>query len=102
MIRHIVLIRFPESCPSVQVSSIFNQLGKLKGVIPGLLEFHVGNDVTPVSLAQGFTHGFTMDFLDVASRDGYWEHPEHIAIAEKLVPLLNQGVDDILIFQFAF
>ena len=102
MIRHMVLIRFPESCPADTVASIFDQFEQLLPVVPGMLNFQFGTDITPVSLSQGFTHGLTIDFKDVASRDGYWAHPGHLAIAEKLVPLLDKGPEDILIFQFPF
>ncbi|MNU02875.1 Stress responsive A/B Barrel Domain protein [compost metagenome] len=59
----------------------------------------MGTDITPVSLAQGFTHAFTIDFQDQGSRDGYWEDPGHIAVAEQLLPLLPQGTDDMVILQ---
>jgi hypothetical protein len=36
-----------------------------------MLNFQFGTDVTPMPLSQGFTHGLTIDFQDVASRDGY-------------------------------
>jgi hypothetical protein len=65
-----------------------------------MLNFQFGTDITPRPLSQAFTHGLTIDFQDIASRDGYWEHPGHLAIAENLVPLLDKGIEDILIFQF--
>ena len=102
MIRHLVLIRFPASCPAGSVASILGQIEDLKSVVPGMIDFHAGTDVTPVPLSQGFTHAITVDFEDAASRDGYWEHPGHIAVAGRLAPLLEKGAEDILIFQFPF
>ncbi|MBW4793281.1 Dabb family protein [Pseudomonas tolaasii] len=51
-----------------------------------MLDFHLGSGISPVSLSQGFTHAFTIDFQNQAYSDGYWAHRGHIAVTEQLRP----------------
>lgn len=86
-----VLIRFPASCPADTIGSIFKQFEDLRSVVPGMLIFEFGTDVTPVPLSQGFTHGLTIDFQDMASRNGYWQHPGHICDCREVGATAGEG-----------
>jgi stress responsive alpha/beta barrel protein len=52
-------------------------LASLVGRIPGLLDFHWGENFVAPERREGFTHGFTMDFADRESLDAYGPHPDH-------------------------
>jgi hypothetical protein len=58
-----------------------------RGVIPGLIDAHVGENVSPRN--QGFTFAGLMTFTDKAAADAYNVHPQHQALLEWLVPLID-------------
>ena len=98
MIRHIVLVRFRPDLPTKERLAIFVQLAALEGVVPGMLQFHAGENCSPEQLNRGYHHGFSIDFRDEAARDAYLVHPDHKAAGARLVGACEQGVDDILVF----
>lgn len=58
-----------------------------RGVIPGLLDVHVGENVSPRN--QGFTFAGLTTFTDKAAFHAYEVHPQHQALLEWLVPLID-------------
>ncbi|MCW6508451.1 Dabb family protein [Lichenifustis flavocetrariae] len=97
MIRHIVLVRFAEETHVSEQSAIFAELAALRTIVPGMLTFAAGANVSPEGLARGFTHAFTVDFASEASRDAYLQHPAHQAAGGKLVQAAKGGLDGILV-----
>lgn len=89
MIRHVVLCRFR---PDVNVEAIFAALKALQDNIPGILSITAGADNSPEGLQNGFTHGFTVDFVDRAARDAYLPHPAHQIVGGMVVAGLDGGV----------
>lgn len=96
MVKHVVLVKAKPGTTESQVEESFKALAALVGVVPGLLDFAGGRDVSVESRAQGYTHGFVMTFEDVKARDGYLPHPEHQRAAAKL----REWRDEILIVDF--
>ena len=100
MIRHIVLARFrPEPTPA-EIAAIFAELAALRQHLPGMLAFHAGANVSPELLARGYTHAFTVDFIDAVARDAYLVHSLHKAAGGRLVAACAGGVDGILVMDF--
>ena len=97
MIRHIVLIRFADDTPASEQTAIFGELAALRAVVPGMLTFAAGANVSPEGLARGFTHAFTADFVSEDSRDGYLRHPAHQAAGGRLVRAAQGGLEGILV-----
>lgn len=58
-----------------------------KGRIPGLLDVHVGPNLSPHG--QGYTFAGLMTFTDKAAADAYTTHPSHHALLQWLVPLID-------------
>jgi Stress responsive A/B Barrel Domain len=58
-----------------------------QGVIPGLLQTHVGTNLSPRS--KGYTYCGIMEFTDQAALDAYVVHPAHQALLRWLVPLID-------------
>jgi len=99
MIRHIVLVRFSaDAFPEIE--SVFAELEGLRDFLPGMTGFSGGANASPEGLARGFTHAFTVDFVDAAARDAYLEHPAHKAAGGRLVALAEGGIDGLLAFDF--
>jgi Stress responsive A/B Barrel Domain len=81
-VRHCVLVRFK---PDANVTLIFAELKALTHKIDGILSITVGADNSPEGLQRGNTHGFTVDFRDMTSRDAYLPHPEHQKVGGMIV-----------------
>lgn len=100
MVQHVVLFRFRTDLASSAVEAIFQELRGFRDSIPGITDFQGGAYNSPEGLAQGFTHGFTMTFADAAARDFYLPHPLHQALVQRLLPMLEGGVEGVLAFDF--
>ncbi len=55
--------------------------------IPGLIDVHVGPNLSPRN--HGFTFAGLMTFTDKAAADAYTIHPQHQALLKWLVPLID-------------
>lgn len=88
MIRHMVFLKLKNSDPAA-VDALFATLRGLPAKLDGLEAVSGGPYASPEGINRGFTHGFSMDFRDAASRDAYLPHPEHMAIAEAVGPVLD-------------
>jgi hypothetical protein len=97
MIRHIVLVKFPADARSEAIDALFRALDDLRAVLPGMLSFNGGANVSPEGLARGFTHVFVADFADVAVRDAYLVHPAHRAAGAKLVAAAEGGIEGLIV-----
>jgi hypothetical protein len=95
-----VLLRFSAKTPARTVDEIFAGLDGLRRKIPGVLDFSGGAYKSNEGLNKGFTHGFVMTFADAAARDAYLTHPEHEAIKQKVLPLLEGGLDGAIAFDW--
>ena len=58
-----------------------------QGVIPGLLQTHVGENLSPRN--KGYTYCGVMEFTDQAALEAYVVHPTHQALLQWLVPLID-------------
>lgn len=63
------------------------KIAAFQGVIPGLLQTHVGPNISP--RGKGFSFGGIMEFKDEASLEAYFQHPAHRALLAWLVPLID-------------
>lgn len=97
-IRHIVLCKFSASVPATERDAIFAQLAALRGHLSGITAMTFGANVSPEGLAQGFAHGFTIDFTDAASRDAYLADDAHGRAGARLVAALEGGVNGLIVF----
>jgi len=58
-----------------------------RGQIPGLIDVHVGPNLSP--RGQGYTFAGLMTFHNKAAADAYTTHPTHQALLQWLVPLID-------------
>jgi hypothetical protein len=101
MIRHLVLVKFPADASAETIARIFRELDDLKAVVPGMLSFKGGPNVSPEGLSRGFTHAFVVDFADIAARDAYLVHPAHQAAGARLVAATQGGVEGLVVIDVA-
>ena len=95
-VKHIALIKFREGTPQEQVDKVFGDLMDLSETIPGIEDYVSGPNNSPEGLSQGYTHGFIMTFQDIAARDAYLTHDEHVRFQKEALP----HVESVLGFDF--
>jgi hypothetical protein len=101
MIRHIVLIRFKPDFPESEIADIFAALHDIRHVLPSVLSITSGRSESPEQIERGYMHGFVADFADWQTLAAYQDHPDHKAVAGRLVANAVGGLDGILVFDLA-
>lgn len=100
MITHMVLLKVRSDVPAKSVRAVFEAIGATRAKIPGITGFAWGPYASPEGLQRGYTHGFCMTFTDAAARDDYLPHPVHEAVKERVLEILDGGVDGVCAFDF--
>jgi hypothetical protein len=101
MIRHIVFTKLRTDLPANEIEEIFAELAALQPLLPGLLAFSGGPNLSPEGLDRGYSHGFTVDFTDAAARDAYFIHPAHQKAGARLVAATVGGIEGLAVLDFA-
>ena len=96
MVRHILLLQPRPSATPQAIEQSRQAIVSLVGCIPGLLDCHWGENFVAPERREGFTHGFTMDFVDRASLDAYGPHPAHVPAAA----LVRTAFERIVVLDF--
>ena len=97
MIRHVVLCRFRQDA---DIAAVFAAISGLQHRIPGILSVTCGKDNSPEGQQKGFTHGFTVDFVDAAARDDYLPHPAHQLVGKMVVDALDGGLAGLTVIDW--
>ena len=99
MIRHIVLLRFPDSVSREIRESIFADLSALQNHLQGVIGFHAGPNVSVEGdLRRGNMDGFWFDFEDTAARDTYLVDEAHKAVGARIIAHTEGGIDGVTVF----
>tara|TARA_R110000787_G_scaffold16204_1_gene49417 strand:- start:183 stop:479 length:297 start_codon:yes stop_codon:yes gene_type:complete len=96
MIRHILLIKFKDSVGHSDIGNVKILFESMVQKIDGVLSVEWGLNDSPEHMNKGFTYSVFMTFANEKGRDNYLPHPEHEALKEVFVPLL----DDIVVFDY--
>jgi len=87
MYFHIFAFRWkPEATEALKAQAVKAILA-FEGKIPGLIDVHVGHNDSP--RGRGYTFVGAMRFTDKAAVDAYTIHPQHMALLDWLVPLID-------------
>jgi len=84
---HVFAFQWKPDVTEAQKDRAAKDIAAFQGQIPGLLETHVGPNISP--RGKGYTFGGIMRFTDQASLDAYTHHPMHLALLAWLVPLID-------------
>jgi antibiotic biosynthesis monooxygenase (ABM) superfamily enzyme len=84
---HVFAFQWKPRATDAQKEKATRDIRAFQGVIPGLLQTHVGPNISP--RGKGYTYGGIMQFTDQAALDAYVKHPAHQALLEWLVPLID-------------
>ncbi|OSQ40381.1 Dabb family protein [Thalassospira mesophila] len=97
MIRHIVLVQVPYHADPAETEAVFFGMKEMAATIEGMLGFVGGRNLDRDGLHQGFTHAFTIDFINSAARDDYIIGLDEKQIGQRLVKLAQGGLGGILV-----
>lgn len=99
MIRHCVFVHFRETVGEPDARALFDEVVALKVRLPGMVDVHVGVNVSPeVGMDKGFGSGFIVDFDSADARDHYLADEQHKQIGARLVAAAVGGAEGILVY----
>lgn len=84
---HVFAFQWKLGTSEAQKDRAAKEIAAFQGVIPGLLQTHVGPNLSP--RGKGYSFGGVMQFKDQASLEAYVQHPAHQALLAWLVPLID-------------
>ena len=87
MYIHMFAFRWKPEVTEERKQRVIAEIRKLQGQIPGLVETHVGTNIS--SRGQGYELGGVMKFADKPSLDAYGPHPVHQKLVSWLMPLIE-------------
>ncbi len=87
MFVHIFGFRWKPQATEADKARAAEEILAFRGVIPGLIEAHVGENLSP--RGQGYAFAGMMKFTDKAACDAYSTHPAHLALLDWLLPLID-------------
>jgi hypothetical protein len=91
---HVFAFQWKPGTSQAQKDRAAKEIAAFQGAIPGLLQTHVGPNLSP--RGRGYTFGGIMQFKDKASLDAYVQHPAHQALLAWLRPLIDPIELDLL------
>ncbi len=111
---HVGLWKIKKNAPSRSVQEVYRRVAAFKSQIPGILESHAGGftyfelpkkivetyGVNPdVSvLARGYNAALYVVFESEKARRFYDEAQPHLDLADYLLPLLENGMEEVINF----
>ncbi|BBB14981.1 stress responsive A/B barrel domain protein [Candidatus Rickettsiella viridis] len=95
--NHIVFLPFKENCSDLVITEAFSLLKNLFDTLCGISSFQYGK-CADLSLDKNYI--FEMAFTDCVARDHYLTHDTHIKAAEFIIPLLKNGKQSIIAFDY--
>jgi len=84
---HVFAFQWKPGTSDAQKERAAKDIAAFQGVIPGLVQTHVGPNISP--RGKGYTFGGIMQFKDKAALEAYVQHPAHQALLAWLVPLID-------------
>ena len=96
VLRHIVNLRYKDEATEAQVEEAVNTFLDLKNEIPAIEHLEWGVNDSKEGASKGFTHTFTLTFKDDHAREIYLFHEAHIALVNKIGPLIG----DVLVMDY--
>ena len=87
MFIHIFALRWKPEATDPDRSRAAKEVLAFRNTVPGLIEVHIGRNVSP--RGHGYAFIGLMKFTDKAAADAYAVHPAHKALLAWLVPLID-------------
>ena len=101
MIRHGALFRFREDVAHDEITALLAGYRELGNTVDGILDVAVGPNGSTEGLSKGFDHVIVIDFVDADAVEEYLSHPAHQALADRLIPCLDGGLEGSIPFDLS-
>ena len=88
MIRQITLIRFKSDTVEADIREMNSGFFQLRNVVPGIKRFEFGPDLELEDATLDYA--LVIDFDSVNDWKSYRAQPDHVAVAKKCSPLIEQ------------
>ena len=95
--NHIVFLPFKKNCSDLAINESFSLLKNLFETLYGISSFQYGKCA---DLPLNKNYIFEMAFTDSVARDHYLTNDAHIKVAEFIIPLLKNGKESIIAFDY--
>lgn len=99
MIKHIVLMKVREDVNEQELTHMYSLIKELKHLLPGIMSFTFGNNISTEGYGQGYNQAFSMDFVDQEYLQAYLVHPKHQDVVAQMQTLLV-GDNGVLVFDY--
>jgi Stress responsive A/B Barrel Domain len=96
-INHVVFLPFKQTCKNKEINKSFELLTNLFNELPGISSFSYGKCRDSISNKN---YIFEMNFSDAEKRDSYLTDKQHIEVAHRIIPLLKNGSESIIAFDY--
>lgn len=96
VLRHIVNLKYKSNANDSEITNAVENFINLQYKIPEIIDFEWGLNNSKEGHSKDFTHCFTLTFKDEKARDVYLAHKDHLALVEKVGPLL----EDVLVMDY--
>jgi hypothetical protein len=87
---HIALYKWKPQITEEEIVAALLAVEALAEKIPGIVEISTGRNTSRYS--EGYTHVILVRGSNQASIDAYRAHPDHVAVAEKIDTMEDQGI----------
>jgi Stress responsive A/B Barrel Domain len=94
MFFHVFGFKWKPEATEAQKAQAAVDVKAFKGVVPGLIEVHMGHNESPRGL--GYTFAGVMRFTDKAAFEAYMVHPAHEKLLVWLRPIIEPVEFDFL------
>jgi hypothetical protein len=98
IVRHILLGKFRPEMTTAQFEEVIQSFRELIEKIPGILSFEHGENISLEGMNMGMTQVIILTFSNLAARDAYLVHPDHIRFSTWLGEL--NLIQDLIVFDF--
>ena len=99
-VRHCVFVKFKDNLSQSEIEDMIADIHGMKNVIDGIISVNTGANISIEGLDRGNTHAFTLDFVNFEAVEAYLPHPAHQLVAQKLVSMLDGGIDGVTAIDF--
>ncbi|PKR58915.1 Dabb family protein [Thalassospira lohafexi] len=96
MIRHVVLLQFSGVTKPDDIKDVLGAIKANAVATPGMVGFAGGKNLQGGGLNQGFTHCYTLDFVDAKARDAYLDRLDNDETCWRLSDMTVGGLGGIL------
>lgn len=99
-VQHNLVLKFREGTDDQVVTWFEKCLKPVLNGLPGVESFHYGPYSSFEGLNQGFNWGSSLVFRDQYSRDCWIAHQVHEEVVQQLLPLLQDGANSLIAFDY--